>query len=559
MKIECRSVLSLGSALLLSLVLSACGGGENSSGTTTSNVPFPEGLALASPVSMTTGAITLADAHPSFWQRLSNAVYAMWQGDFKPVSLALGRLVPIADAWASSGHSPAYLKAANRINSLLTGAVTPRAGVAFDANKFLAYSDDATCYGPRVKYQNHPDGADGTPPELPDGDVGIWTRLDDNALTGTGHACAAAELDARMSDVTERTNTALMTLASMINVASGAGKSLPSAGSSLDLTADMNTALSGGPASLSFATATIEQSATGGVWTYTVRFSFVDGTSLSHNAEIKMTHTPGASSKQYDGLLTYAVTRGTVLPRNCPSFNVDVGTLKYSRTSLTAATLVQREGNYCGAGTATDLANSVAKFSSDGQLDPADKWDLVKGWANDFNRFGAEYDPTTSKGKYIFGWQAGYGDGNSRLFNIGLNYNSTTEQRDGEAYYGYGLDIPSSDGQIQGFICNWAGPNGDHTLKDYFQRQFISYNDTTGLWESAASASNITYAPVNSCAYAGGTSFIYDKNGNYDLSDDTAGAATVLDLADKTFGTTTYASVPLAIQGRGMTLPSVGF
>ncbi len=548
-----------GSALLASVLLTACGGGGSSTSSSTSTTTaFPAGLALTSPVSMTDGALTLAKSSPSLWRRLNDAVYALRQGDLSPLSMALHQLSPISDAWAAAGHSPAYLKAANRINSLLTGAATPRATLSFDPNKFLAFANNATCYGPVITYQNHPDGADQVPPQLPSGDVGIWTTSD----ATTGHACAPAQLDARMNTITERTNTALMTLASMINVASGAGKSLPSAGSSLSLTAEMNSAL--GAAGLTFTTATISQSGTG-VWTYLVQFTFTDGSSLSHNAEIKMTHTPGASRAQYDGLLTYAVTRGTTNMLNCPAISggtVDVGTLKYSRTSTTAATLVHREGNYCGTGTPANLATSVANFSADGQLDPSNKWDGTKGWGNNFNRFGAEYDPTTSQGKYIFGWQAGYNDGNSRVFNIGLNYNSSTERRDGEAYYGYGLDIPSSTGDIQGFICNWAGPNASHTLQDYFQRQHITYNDTTGLWEptnNAASSSNITYAPVNSCAYAGGTAFIYDKNGNGSTADDTAGSATVLDLADKTYGGTTYATVALAIRSRGMTMPTSGF
>ncbi len=154
-------------------------------------------------------------------------------------------------------------------------------------------------------------------------------------------------------------------------------------------------------------------------------------------------------------------------------------------------------------------------------------------------------------------------DSNSRVFNIGLNYNSTTEARDGEAYFGYGDDIASSTGTIKGFICNWAGPSNSHTLRDYFQRQNISFNDATGKWRpssEAASSSNITYAPTNACTSAGGA-FYYDKNAGSvtpaSLADELAAAnpAVAVDMADRVFGATTYATIPLAIAGRGVVVP----
>jgi hypothetical protein len=410
-----------------------------------------------------------------------------------------------------------------------------------------------------VLYQGHPDWVAGNPPKdgtLPSGDVGIWTAVD----TATEWACAAAQLDARMDGVALRSNTSLMTLASLINVANSAGKSLPAVGATVDLKTEMNVAFS---PDVTFTTATISQPVAGS-YSYSVAFSFTHS-SGTRNAEIRLSHAPGASKNEYSGLLTYAVTRGGSDLQNCNGKalgTVDVGTLKYTRSSRTAMTLVQREGNYCGVGTATPLATSYASFSSDGQLDPLGKWSGTKGWANNFNRFGAVYDPTTLKGNYTFGWQAGDLDSNSRVFNIGLNYNATTEARDGEAYFGYGDDIASSTGTIKGFICNWAGPGNSHTLKDYAQRQNISFNDSTGKWRptsEATSSSNITYAPTNSCEVASGTTFYYDKNASGSTADEVAAAtasppnpAVVKDL----FGITTYADIPSAIAGRGVVVPS---
>jgi phage tail protein X len=65
------------------------------------------------------------------------------------------------------------------------------------------------------------------------------------------------------------------------------------------------------------------------------------------------------------------------------------------------------------------------------------------------------------------------------------------------------------------------------------------------------------YAPTNGCTSAGGA-FYYDKNANGSLADEKAvspNPTVALDLADKTFGPTAYATIPLAIAGRGMVVP----
>lgn len=551
---------SLCTAMLLGL--SGCGGGGGSPSPSSSGIDgatvFPAGLAVASPVGMDSTATTLAQAAPSI--RFRALALALAQGDLRAAGNAASRLLPMADARAAASRSPRYLKSANAVNALLSGTSTPRAGVDFRADRFLQTPVNAGCYGPTVLYQGHPNWLSGVPAatgELPSGDVGIWTAVD----TATDWACAAAQLDARMDGVALRSNTSLMTLASLINVANTAGKSLPTVGATVDLKAEMNTAFS---PDVTFSTATISQPLAGS-YSYSVVFSFTHSSS-TRNAEIRLSHVPGGSKNEYSGLLTYAVTRGVSDLQNCngrAAGTVDVGTLKYTRTARTAMTLVHREGNYCGAGTVTPLATGYASFSSDGQLDPAGKWNGTKGWANNFNRFGAVYDPTTLKGNYTFGWQAGDMDSNSRVFNIGLNYNTATEARDGEAYFGYGDDIASSTGTIKGFICNWAGPGNSHTLTDYFQRQNISFNDTTGKWRpslEAASSSNITYAPTNACTSAGGT-FYYDKNAGSvtpaSLADELAASnpPVAVDMADRVFGSTTYTTIPLAIAGRGVIVP----
>lgn len=560
-----RSHLPLSTApLVLALGLSACGGGGGSGGVTSSidgGTVFPTGLAVVSPVAMESSALTLAQASPA--ARFKALALALAQGDWQQAETVGRALLPVTEAQAAATRSPRYLKSANAVNALLTGATTPRTGVGFNPTRFLARPVNANCYGPTVKYQSHPDWVAGNPPqngELPSGDVGIWTVLNTAPGKDTDDwVCAAAQLDARMDGVAMRSNTSLMTLASLINVANSAGKAMPAVGATVDLKVEMNAAFS---PDVTFSKAEISQTVAGS-YGYSVAFSFTEGAATRY-AEIRLSHAPGGSRNAYSGLLTYAVTRGAGDLQNCPPASggtVDVGTLQYTRASKTVMSLVHREGNYCGAGTARPLTTSYADFSGDGQLDPAGKWNSTKGWANNFNRFGAVYDPTTLKGNYTFGWQAGHGDSHSRVFNIGLNYNATTEARDGEAYFGYGNDIATSNGTIQGFICNWAGPSGSHTLRDYFQRQHISFNDTTGKWRpsgEAAASSNITYAPTNACTSVGG-GFYYDKNADGTIADELLVAPNPpvgVDMADRVFGPTTYATIPLAIAGRGVIVPA---
>ena len=529
--------------------------GTGATATVDTSTAFPAGLAVASPLAMQVGTTSTASAPSAL--RLARAaaaelVAALSRGDRTAAGSALGRLMPLASAHARPAHAPAALVLGSRIDALLAGSTPARSALAFDADRFLGAARHAGCYGPRLKYDHHPDGGSPAAGELPTGDLGMWTATD----ATTGHACAAAELDARLDSIAYRTNTALMALAGFVDVARSAGKPLPAAGASLSLLAEMNATFPG----IVFTTASIARG-TAGDWTYTARFAFTDRTGQPRNAELVLRHTPGADRTRYDGLLTYAIGRGTADPMNCPPSaggTVDVGTLRYQRAGDTSMTVGLREGNYCGAGSAAALATSVADFAADGQLDPAGKWNGTRGWANNFNRFGASYAPKTLAGTFAFGWQAGYGDGHARLFNIGLNHDAASERRDGEAYFGFGDDIATSTGTIRGFICNWAGPGNSHAYQPYAQRQHVTFDDTSGRWtptNNAAASSNLTYAPTNACTDPG-TSFRYDRNldGVLDAADSVA--VLTPDLMGRTIGSTTYPTIGEAIAARGYTAPS---
>ncbi|VAX27927.1 hypothetical protein MNBD_NITROSPIRAE01-1480 [hydrothermal vent metagenome] len=186
----------------------------------------------------------------------------------------------------------------------------------------------------------------------------------------SSHACGAAQLNARMRGISWRSNMALMGLASVIVQLNTASMTLPPAGNSVDATSVM-TALS--IANTTFTNVTLSLYTAGGTWTYVMNFTYVDGFSVSHNIELKLVHTPGASTAVYSGLLTYGITEkfnGGNCPGSDPKDITYIGTLKYTRNSLSDMVLIQRGGQYCGTGGYASLAT----FESNGQLDPAGKW-----------------------------------------------------------------------------------------------------------------------------------------------------------------------------------------
>ena len=159
------------------------------------------------------------------------------------------------------------------------------------------------------------------------------------------------------------------------------------------------------------------------------------------------------------------------------------------------------------------------------------------------------------EGNFDLAWQAGPGDGNIRGFNLNVTANESGVE--GKAYFGYGADIASTDGAIEGFICNWAGPNADHDLTENAQYQHVTLDYITG--ESLADLSNLIYAPVNGCNYTpdGSFSFIYDTNDDGSLRDEDPAAIITNDLLlpsdSDADGTET---IEEAIGDGGFTLPT---
>lgn len=515
-------------AAIVSTALVACGGGssggsENDDDEATS---FPTGLAVASPTA---------------------------RSDSGAARIIAGAVAP---AIATSSQ---YEWASELIAAVLNGTTQP--ADAFDPEMLMRTATNANCYGPTLDYADHPDYVSGTDQdgELPSGDLGIWKDTDVD-----GNACATAELNQQLGGVSNRATMGLVALASMLHVANDDGVAMPAAGASINLLTNMNAA---GIPSVMFTQATLALSADGGTWSYDLGFTYAQpsggGGTVDRTVELSLDHTP-TSDSVYRGIMTYRV-EADAMGGNCGmvvSGATNNGTLYYNRTSATAIFVNAREGGYCGDVAAEVAADTDIDGTSTYQfLNPADKFDELSnpnGWANNFNMFSAAFNPSTLEGDYVYAWQAGMGDSHARVLQLSMNANAA----DGEAYFGFGDAIDTTDGSILGMICNWAGPGNTHTPQPYAQRQFFTYNTTLGVFEIGTGASDIVYAPTNTCLYDGTGTFDYDRDLDGTLSDAddiktvlSSGTASSTQLILDLMGINTAATIQEAITNRGFALP----
>ena len=494
------------------VVVSGCNGGTSSEESGDAQASqFPSGLTIASPV----------DIEPA------EMVEQTHSSSLRPMAL---------------DSDYVYSKTVAEIESVFNGSATFAS--KFDGNLFYNFSSSADCFGPRLMYENHPDGPIPPNGELPTGDLGIWLETED----GTTEACAAAQLNKRLEGVKDRSKIALISLAALVGVYKLAGNTFPddvSAGSTVDLSTEFNAF---GITNVTFNTASIALNAGGDIWSYTIELVYTPGvTPLT--IYLNLDHAPGASTYIYEGLLNYRVDYVSGYGGNCTGTNITQnGSIHYIRDSQTSVTLQSREAQFCGHGTNGITEDVTSSKLTSGKIVSRDNDDTAgagTSWRNDFNIFTAQYDPTSLIGTYSYIWQAGWGDSNSRILDIGLGTATA-----GEAYFGYGDPVDddgtTTDGSIKGFYCNWAGPGARTFQTDYAQRQHMTLNSSLNVFEPTnAGASDITYAPVDSCIYSGG-SFRYDRDIDSDLADETlatavvdTGAALEFDLMTLSAGETT--------------------
>ena len=432
----------------------------------------------------------------------------------------------------------------DRIDQLLAGS-TPLKDV-FTPELLYARAMDALCYGPPLEYRDHPDGNGSNHGELPVGDLGIWTITEGN----TTQACTAAELDARMKGVKDRSMSGLFLMASTLDAMYDSNQTLPAVGAGeLNLTAVMPTL-----SDVTFSHVAITQPVRD-EYHYTIAFTY-QRSGTPYAIRFDTIHRAGASVDEYKGMMQYQIEDQS--PHGNCGMGLQAitrkGTLVYERSSQDDFSVDSREAEFC-------THSFVGGFDSEGLLDPADRQDPhtnPDGWGNNYSRFIANYKVSNQSGQYSYVWQAGPQDSHSRVLQIDLNDHDPV---DGESYFGYGaqvFDPHATFGENLGLICNWVAPGNIHLPQAYAQREFLRYSSAMGVFETPTGGDDITYAPTNSCQYDGNGSFAYDRNLDGNLTvDDIAVVRVGAGTGELEFDLFSYTGSTVAemIRNRGAHLP----
>lgn len=411
-----------------------------------------------------------------------------------------------------------------RLTGILEGRY--KTGNLFTTDHLRDASNDASCFGPSLFYQNHPDGPDAEPTtdfsidannpyaSLPAGDLGIWKEYDDM----TGDACAAAQMNSQLTSARRRSFAGLVTLATVARRLSVEQQAEVISGAEVSVVDRMN-ALS--LSDIYFERANISRDVDTGEWFYQVKLieHSPDGTD-GKQTRIEMNFHPGSEANRWDysGVIRFRI-EDYIDAASCADESVEhLSSLSFERDSQDLLKTEYRYGLFCGH-------DGDRGFDSEGSVDPAyASVGAADGWFRNFTIFTANLNPENGAGSYAYSWQAGVNDSHSRVLNVGLN---DFEPVDGEAWYGYGASLTGGvevAGEINGFICNWAGPGNDHTLLERAQRQSLIFDSASDLFVVPEGGSDITYAPTVACTYnsdAGG-SFLYDRNLDGTLADESA-------------------------------------
>lgn len=545
--------------------LTACGGsGTNSSTGASSVTAFPTGVSVGSPTELgsSSGVVTAMNLSPAHvWRDWAIAGYeALKTGDWHTLQHLATVALPLGAARADADKVPEAKITASEIEAVATGRRTlSQIGLSLN-HLFAQNANNASCFGPSIDYSAHENGtpASGT---LPTGDLGIWLATD----ADSGQPCAAAQLTARLTKVKRQTRQGMLLMAAVRRlVATSSELSMPTAGNQTDVTSALGSALSSLLSGASIGSATIALNGGGTIYTYRLVLSRGSGAS-AESAEIIVQHTPGASTTQFSGVMSIAISQlsgDAAFGCNDEVSNISgtnyykaasVSTLRYTRDGNDIS-FSSRSGQYCGAptGGSSNHRAELAAVDSNGELDPSVQLSGNTrsgglGWVGNFSRFAGDMDKDTQAGDFLYVWQAGTGDSHGRAFAVHSAYNSSTEARALDAYFGYADEIGGTPSSILGMICNWAGPGSSHTPADLFQRQSMSLASSATNW--TLGTSKITYAPTNACS---STTTQYDINDDNTISSG-EGVGVSHDLDSKGGS----ASVQAELISRGYTVPSL--
>jgi len=456
-------IARLSVALLLSaflgLGITSCASSSTSNGgddaeTATATNGYPSGMVVASPTTSGTAAAS--------------------------VNTPAGMSVSKATVTASS----TFAEKITAFDTILAAASDSACQITLPL--FTADVTNPNCYGPDLDYINHPDGAPAAG-QLPSGDLGIWT-----ATEVSGEACAAAKINSLMDTTGLKVDYVMLLAASMNCIMTLNGTALPSIdGDTVTLTTDLNTAIQVFNPDVTITTATIENLADVTDTDATVRDVFqyyivsedtTSGTTATTTSYMK--HMPTATDNS-----TYKGKLWSEIDSAMSAGDKNAYSITYEKSSANTLIYKMLSADYM------PYATSMTLFTTTGDID------ITGGWTGGMAQAILNVNDTTGYGDSSYGWQAGPGDSNARIFN------THTEAGIGCGFFGYGTNFDTTTGTatdnvIDGFICNWAGPDNDRsvsTTANMAQKQGMTVNATTGIFEVDATKDNITYAPDNSC------------------------------------------------------------
>lgn len=370
--------------------------------------------------------------------------------------------------------------------------------------KFVLMRTTPSCYGPKLGYNNHPDGAPPGGPFVcpgytgcfPPGDLGIWTPQE-----ASQEACSATQLNALVEYTGNKVDLAMGLFSAMACVAERTGKKLPEKKEALDLVQDMNAITA--PRGLVFLNGTLERNETDltdGRPIFFIKAEIarqirkLDNTTTSIVFKIMLKHSPS-------NLNDYANYKGVFnVESKEPDYRAGLGSGFVKRGlsvvyEKTGSTLKYKMRNALFA----EGSGPEIMFQKNLELNSKPSAVSVPGWNNDFNTMLSSVDEE-GRGSLAYGWQAGAQDGYLRTFNVETRADNT-----GTAYFGFSDNNAEGTGdlKIDRMICNWAGPSANRTGLPKVQRQEIRYEVRYNLFVPVSN--NTTYAPTNSCNWNKGT------------------------------------------------------
>lgn len=371
------------------------------------------------------------------------------------------------------------------------------------------------CYGPTLKFCNHPnattsdadcnaDAQPGSPQsstsddgQLPQGDLGIWGQSE-----GT-KACAAAQVNYLIDDVASFVDNMVKMTMVIACMGEKANVKLPGVNEEVDLKTALADYMK--MPGISFTTLTLARLAdtsTGEqVYKYTVTVGMTfQGSTAAQTAKIVLKHITDKENKEkYRGKLWATLTDSKDADSNCPSGttgHTKAIQIFYEKADSTTKFDLDKVA-FCGQNAVVSDTFSAADKASDAKKD---------GWGGNYNwgRFNID---ANGLGSLSYAWQAGKGDGFSRVFNVTAAQN-TDKSATSTAYFGFGNDIATTakQGVIKGFFCNWAGPgnqkntNSTETTHALAQKQVMTRAAAAGSeFISDTTSTKIAFAPTNNC------------------------------------------------------------